>query len=198
MKSKKSPHLLIMILAVLSIMLLSNCKSGNKQQSFIRINADSLIAHPDLYTGKAIEIEGVALHICGVDHKKLKLKTKNGRIIKLIPGDTSVHFNNTFYKKNLIVQGIASELRIPKAYIDSMAEAGTLLCHIDHTPCKDSAWVNDKIIKGKAKGISERDIEKLRQQLGDKNELSLICIEVSHIAVAEVSYEKAITETVGN
>lgn len=52
-----------------------------------KLQADSLIKKIEYYLDKNIETDGVVIHICGVDGKKMKLQTDNGEIIKVVPKD---------------------------------------------------------------------------------------------------------------
>ncbi|NOU20004.1 MAG: hypothetical protein HOO91_20795 [Bacteroidales bacterium] len=134
-----------------------------------KISADSLIVRIDKYRNTEVEVEGLIIYVCSFNGKKLKLETKNGEIIKIVPKDTLASFDTTFYKRSVKVKGIVKESRLDKAYIDKMEKERTLLCHIDNTPCKDSAWVSRQVAAGRADRLSKRDIDKLRAIMKKKN-----------------------------
>ena len=127
-----------------------------------KLQADSLIKNIEYYIDKSIETDGVIVHICGVNGKKMKFQTDNGEIIKIVPKDSLNSFDASFYKKRVKIQGIVKEFLTDKNYIDKMEKEKKLLCHIDNTPCIDSVWVNNKKKSGKADALSNHDIEKLR------------------------------------
>ncbi|RPH29189.1 MAG: hypothetical protein EHM93_17660 [Bacteroidales bacterium] len=141
------------------------CNKKPTSQVFTLVSADSLIERIDKYHNKKVEAEGLIIHVCSFNGKKLKLKTNNGAIIKIVAQDSLFRFDTSFYRKRVRVQGIAQEYRIEKTYIDKVEKDKTLLCHIDNTPCKDSAWVNRQIVDGFADSLSKRDVERLRRKM---------------------------------
>jgi len=153
----------------------------------MRVSGVSLISGIEKYRDTKVEIEGYIVHICGVDGKKMKLMTDSGEIIKIIPKDSLGSFDESFYKKRVKVQGIVKESRIEKSEIDKIEKDVALLCHIDHTPCKDSAWVNNQIKKGTAENMSQQDIEKLREKMRQtgKDYISVITIVAEKVEVIE-------------
>ncbi len=118
------------LIITLSMGLLVCCNSLPSNQEVTKLAADSLIINIDKYCKTKVEIEGVIVHICGVDRKKMKLKTERGAIIKIVPQDSLNSFDKSFFKKKIKVQGIVKESRIEKSYIDKMEKERTLLCHI--------------------------------------------------------------------
>ncbi|MFH0896068.1 MAG: hypothetical protein V2A54_16670 [Bacteroidota bacterium] len=172
----------------LFLFFLFSCKSTQTNYTYTQLPADTLIAHIDSYKNKKIETEGIIVHICGVDGKKMKLKTENGQIIKLIPNVKNTIFDESFfYKQKVKVQGLAKESRINKKEIDKAEKDVTLLCHIDNTPCKDTAWVNAQKKKGNAEKISKQDIEKLRAIMSQtgKNYISVVTIVVEKVNIVK-------------
>jgi hypothetical protein len=151
------------LIITLSMIFLVCCNRIKSNQEISIVAADSLISKIDKYCNTKVEIEGVIVHICGVNGKKMKLKTDNGAIIKIVSQDTLESFDKSFYKKRIKVQGIAKKTRIKKSYIDKLEMERTLLCHIDNTPCMDSVWVNRQINSGVADSLSNRDIQKLKR-----------------------------------
>lgn len=134
---------------------------SNKRQNLTKVSADELVAKIENYCDNRVETEGTIVHICGVNKKKMKLITTNGSTIKIVPQDTLACFDRSLYKKKIKVSGIVKEQRIGKKHIDKLGKEKTILCHIDHSPCTDSAWVEKKIKNGGADGISEKAINKL-------------------------------------
>jgi hypothetical protein len=161
------------------------CVKSLNGQGFTKVSADSLISGIDKYNNTKVEVEGQVVHICGVDGRKMKLMTEAGGIIKIVPKDSLDNFDESLYKQRIKVQGIAKELRIEKSYIDNLEKDRTLLCHIDHTPCKDSVWVKGQKEKGAADGMSKQDIERLRnimKQTG-KSYVSVVTIYAEKVEV---------------
>ena len=152
-----------------------------------KLQADSLIKKIEYYLDKNIETDGVVIHICGVDGKKMKLQTDNGEIIKVVPKDSLNSFDASFYKKRVKIQGIVKEFRIDKNDIDKMEKEKKLLCHIDNTPCKDSVWVNNKKKSGKVDALSNQDIEKLRTTMVQtgKSYVSIITIFAEKVEIID-------------
>ena len=143
-----------------------------------KVHADSLIKNISFYENKKVETEGLIIHICSVDGKKMKLKTESGAIIKIVPQDSSTSFNDSLYNKRVRIYGIVKEFRIEQPEMDKMEKDKNLLCHIDHTPCKDSAWVNGKKKAGIADSLSKKDIQELKTNMEQthKNYISVITI----------------------
>ena len=153
----------IIVLAALSL----GFGAGDAQAgpAFTRLPADSLVAHIDRYRDTGVEVEGLVVHICGVDGRKMKLMTAGGAIVKIVPRDSSGGFDESFYKKTVRVRGIAKESRIERSHVDRMEREKALLCHIDNTPCKDSTWVSGQREAGAADSLSTRDIGRLRSKM---------------------------------
>lgn len=169
-----------MIFAVCSI-------SGSAGQVLTRISADSLIVGIDKYRNTEVEVEGLIIYVCSFNGKKLKLETKNGEIIKIVQKDSLASFDTSLYNKRVKVKGIVKESRIDKTYIDKMEKEKTLLCHIDNTPCKDSAWVSRQVAAGRADRLSKRDIDKLRSIMKKTNRdyVSVVSIIAEECEIVE-------------
>jgi len=176
----------ILIITFLMTLLIC-CNDIKKKQEFAKVVADSLIVNIDKYCETKVKIEGVIVHICGVNGRKMKLKTESGAIIKIIPKDTLDSFDNSFYKKRIKVQGLVKESRIEKSYIDKMEKERTLLCHIDNTPCKDSAWVARQKSVGIADSLSNLDLLRLKRKMEQtqKNYVSVITIIAEKCEIIE-------------
>ena len=166
-----------LIISTILILLLS-CNNFKTNKEVKNIPADSLVINIDQYLDKMVVTEGIIKHVCGVDKKKMKLKTEEGNIIKIIHQDSLHYFDKSLNKKKIRVQGIVKETRIEKSYIDNVEKEKTLLCHIDHSPCKDSIWVKGKRKNGTADSLSKRDIDKLRNKMEEtqKDYISVITI----------------------
>lgn len=162
--------------------LFIGCNNTKTNNEIIKVATDSLITNIDKYCNTEVEIEGVIVHICGVDGKKMKLKTESGATIKIEANDSIGSFDTSYYKKKVKVYGVAKEFRIEKPCIEKMEEERTLLCPIDHTPCKDTAWVNSLKRAGVADSVSNQDFEKLKSKLEQTNK--------SYISVVTIIAEK--------
>ena len=176
----KSKNLFFLILFVLSA-----CNSVEKKVAYEQIDADALVARIDEYIDKPIAIEGKIIHVCAVDGFKMKLRTAKAEIIKIVPADTSLQFDKSYNNKMVQVIGIATETRISKEQIDLLEQKKALLCHIDHSPCKDGLWVQRQHENGNAEGLLERDIENLRAKLVQKDYVSQITIEATALKMRE-------------
>lgn len=159
-------------------MILIACNKQETQEKYIKVDSDSLVLNIDKYRNTNIETEGIIAHVCGVDGKKMKLITKSGQIIKIIPRDSQTRFSKSFRKKRIIVKGQVKETRLDISYISEIEREKALLCHIDNTPCKDTSWVNGQIEAGTAESISNQDINRLRQEIHQKkkNYVSVVTI----------------------
>jgi hypothetical protein len=176
----------ILVITLLTSLLVC-CNNIKSNQKFTKIAADSLIVSIDNFCDSKVEIEGVVVHICGVDGKKMKLKTENGAIIKIVLQDSLDCFDKVFYKKRIKVQGVVKEYRIDKEYISRMENEKTLLCHIDYTPCMDSVWVERQISNGIADSLSNREILKLKRKMEQtkKDYVSVITIIAEKCEIIE-------------
>lgn len=172
---------------ILIITLICATYSTKTFSQINKLQADSLIKKIECYIDKRVETDGIIIHICGVNAKKMKFQTDNGEIIKIVPKDSLNSFDASFYKRRVKIQGIVKEFRIDKNYIDKMEKEKKLLCHIDNTPCKDSVWINNKKESGKADALSNQDIEKLRttmEQTG-KSYVSIMTIFAEKVEIID-------------
>ncbi|HEX2921213.1 MAG TPA: hypothetical protein VHO50_08615 [Bacteroidales bacterium] len=147
--------------------LFFGCNNNNTKNEPSQVSADSLIAHLDDYLNKTITTEGTIIHVCSATWRKLKLKTENGEVIMIEPADSTAFFDKSFNKKRIKVHGLVHETRFKNIYVDSMEIEKTLLCHVDYTPCKDTAWIRRQINSERADSISNSDIQKLRKKMND-------------------------------
>lgn len=174
-----------LLIALLQIMLLSCITSTNHRIK--KVNADLLINNFKKYSNRNIEIEGYIIHICGVDGMKMKLRTEKGEIIKIVPFDSTLKFDKSYYHKTIRIQGKITEYKLEKHIVDSLEKEKTLLCHIDNTPCKDQKWVENQIRNGVSDSLSKKDVERLNkkmQQTG-KNYISIYTIIAEKIIIKE-------------
>jgi hypothetical protein len=176
----------ILIIILLASSLVS-CTRIKNDQEIPKIVADSLIANIDKYCETRVEIEGVIIHVCGVNGRKMKLRTESGAIIKIVPHDSLGRFDKSFHKKKVKIQGLVKESRIERAQIDKLEKEKILLCHIDNAPCKDSAWVDRQKSAGNADSLSSQDILKLKQKMEQthKNYVSVITIVADKYEIIE-------------
>jgi hypothetical protein len=182
------PHLTI--LTVLFAIIVG-CNQSNTNQKILVTAADSLLAHIDQFAGTRVETQGTIVHICGVDRKKMKLKTDGGFVIMIIPGDSRICFNMELIGKRVKIQGLINEIRIAKTQIDIMEREHKVLCHVDHLPCKDTAWVNKNIKAGVADSMSIRSIKKLRLEMNETggNYISVVSIQAEKWEIIEEKTE---------
>lgn len=170
---------------LLALSVLISCQNKQVRSKIIQIDADSLIERIGQYNGSKVKIEGIIVHVCGVDGMKMKLRTRSGAIIKIAPKDSAGRFNNYMLKKKVFIRGSAIESRIEKSYVDKCERSKTLLCHVDNTPCKDTAWVKMQIKSGKADSLSGRDIKRLRNRMAKKQKdyISVVTIVADGIDI---------------
>lgn len=121
---------------LLLLLLLLGAVSGKCQKShevYLQLSIDELVAKADSLENKQVEVIGLVAHICGVDGHKMKLKSPNGSIFKIVPYNPDESFDSALKNQLVCVRGVVEIRRIEKAYVDRMEKEGTLLCHIDHT-----------------------------------------------------------------
>ena len=171
---------------ILFLILFFVISIGAKAQAsaeYPSFSIDQLVAKADSLVGKKVEVIGLVVHMCGVDGQKMKLKSPSGAILKIVPNNPKDSFDSELKKQLVSVQGIVEVKRIEESYVDRMEKEGTLLCHIDHTPCKDKPWVNNKIETGADVEIVKKDIAKLRKIMEDsgKNYFNSICVHATKV-----------------
>lgn len=152
-----------------------------------KVAIDSLVNNADQYANKAIEVEGMAVHYCGANNKKLKLKSENGAVLKVVPANLLVPFHNKFNHKKLRIVGRIETKKVEKAFVDQIECDKTLLCHIDHTPCTDEDWVKRKKEQGVADSLSAADVKKLRDEMErtGKNYVTVVTLFANDITIME-------------
>jgi hypothetical protein len=177
-RAKKKTLFSAVVFLIFSILVLSsgNC-TLSAQTAFI--HADSLIVNIDNYVNTKVETEGFIAHVCGVDRKKMKLMSESGKVVVIIPYDTT-SFEYSLNRKRVKVYGLVKEERLSEQYINEQEEEKSLLCHVDQRPCKDIKWVNAKVEAGVADSLSKKDIDALRQKMEQQGKgyvsiVSIIC-----------------------
>ncbi|MDE5423362.1 hypothetical protein L3073_14170 [Ancylomarina sp. DW003] len=175
------------VLIVFCVMFALSSKSQQAEEKYTQVSIDKLVNNGNQFENKRVEIIGLVDHLCGVDGHKMKLKAASGAVLKVVPNNLTDCFDAKLKKQLVCVKGVVDVIRIEKAYIDEMEEEGTLLCHIDHSPCKDKAWVNNKIESGKDVEIVKQDIAKLRKQMKEsgKEYVNYICIRADSVNILE-------------
>lgn len=88
-----------LILITLVLLVATACKNQPSNQVTIKVIADSLLINTEKYCNTKVQVEGFIVHVCGVDGKKMKLKTKSGEIIKIVPENPATSFEKSFNKK---------------------------------------------------------------------------------------------------
>jgi len=124
-------------------------KGNGIAQKNVKVDADSLIPDIETYIGKNVEIEGDVIHICPVNGKKIKLKTAQGNIIKIVPDGVAFQkFDKSLNKQHVRVTGQVAEDRVTRERILQRAKDQIPLCHIDYLTCISvSAKYTDDITK---------------------------------------------------
>ena len=174
---------LITILSVLTY--LSNGQQA--RETCTSLSIEELVKNADQFENKKVKVIGLVAHICGVDGKKMKIKSPSGAIVKVVTNSSEEIFDSALKKQLVVVQGLVVISRITKAEIDKVEEQGTLLCHIDNSPCKDKEWVNKKIESGTDVKIAKRDIANLRQIMQEtgKDYVTTVSIRSENVNVLD-------------
>lgn len=172
----------------LIIALLFNSSRLAQTTDYLKVDADSLVGNIAIFDKHLIETQGKIIHVCGVDGKKMKLLTNNKSIIKIEPSNKLVRFDDSLYGKTILVRGMVLESRLSAAGIENHKNEKALLCHIDHSPCKDSIWVDKKIKSGASDSISAKDIRKLKNKMTEtqKDYISVITIVADSYEVLDL------------
>lgn len=172
--------------------LLYSCKSGTNSTGTPFVSADSLKTNIENFDNKVIVTEGTIIHVCPVDGRKMKLQGTDGNIIKIILANASDKFDRELNGEKVRIEGIAREDRLPHSYVDSLETAGALLCHIDNTPCNDTAWVANKHRQGVAEEIAQTDISRLRAEMEQtgKDYISVVVIIAQKVEKLKIVTEK--------
>lgn len=175
------------LLLLLTTLIYTSCNLTQKQQVVTPIQADSLVLNIHQFDRKLVETQGTVAHVCGVDFQKMKLKTENGEIIKVVPSDSTETYDKSLTKKRVIIRGIARETKLTRAEIEKTKQESKLLCHVDHKPCKDSEWIQRQEKLGHANTILEREYKKLISKMKQTglDYISIVSIQADQIEVIE-------------
>ena len=119
-----------------------------------------------MQSGKYIKtIEGEIIHVCPVKGQKMKLKLADQSIMKVIPKNDQP-FSKEWNHRKVKIEGIVTEYRLSLKDIKTNYKAKKLLCHIDHTPCMDNKWIQNRWADGSEQSILDRDNESLNTIMG--------------------------------
>ncbi len=163
------------------------CMTTAMAQNAPFVKADDIVNNLNAYISQFVETEGQIAHYCYVEGKKMKLQTEGNQFIKLIPADFMEVYDTAYTGKKVRIVGQVREERIYAGTLDEFEKNQNILCHVDHTPCQDTAWVNKKIEAGLAEELSKTDIQKLRNIMKEtgKNYVSVVVISTFHVVLAE-------------
>ena len=167
------------IVSCFALCAMMSCGGRTSTTQIVFVNADSLIINVDNYVNTKVETEGLIVHVCGVDRRKMKLMSDNGEVITVIPHDTT-RFDYSLNRKRVRVYGLVKEERLNEQYILEKEEEKALLCHVDQRPCRDTDWINAKVEAGIADSLSKKDTDRLRQKIEQQGKgyisiVSIIC-----------------------
>lgn len=170
-----------------------SCRPAQENQSIPAVTTDSLAHNLSLFEGKKISIEGKIIHVCPVEGRKMKLSGDGRQIVKIVLPDTMERFEDSWNGKRVKVTGTVREERISRARIDSIEAAGTLLCHIDHTPCIDSVWAGNMHRYGKAEEATRQSVAYLRRivEKTGKDYVSVIVMVADKVEEIKIITEQA-------
>ncbi|WP_282016115.1 hypothetical protein [Marinifilum flexuosum] len=170
----------ILLLSILIIALFA-CN----QERAKKLSLDKLVNGAEQFEGKRIETEGMAVHFCGAGKKKLKLKSEEGLVVKVIPSNLLLHFSAKYNHKKLKIAGRVDIERVERSFIDQVNSEKTLLCHIDHTPCIDEEWVKRKQETGVADSLSSVEVKSLRDKMqkSGKDYITVVTILADEIEI---------------
>ena len=149
------------------------CKQGQHTEHYL---TDS--------TGKEISLEGTIIHVCPIEKIKMKLRLDDGEIICVLPADNTPFDKNKWDKKRVRISGLLQEERLTRKTILSNFEEKKLLCHIDHTPCIDSKWIENHWKRGTAEELLKEDNETLQRRMSQNkaNFIQVFSIVTQNIA----------------
>lgn len=169
------------LFAFLLVLSFVGCSTPNAE----RVLADSLIANSQKYLGKTVEIEGTVVHVCGANAQKMKLKTEKGSVIMIAASAKIPAFSRKLSGERIRVVGLVRESVVDSVSVSKAEKQKSLLCHIDNTPCKDSAWVRRQIDAGRVDSLSQRDIRRLRSTMSatGKSFVATVVVEAVQIEV---------------
>ena len=147
---------------IFTLLLIISFASAPAQEKQYTLSVDSLANNIDNFIGKKVTIEGKIIHICPVGGLKMKLKSESGIIVKIESSSAFRKFDTSYKNKNYRITGNVKEIRTDTAFISKTEKNKTILCHIDHTNCRDKEWIEDKKKLGFADSISIKQTLRLR------------------------------------
>jgi hypothetical protein len=133
--------------------------------------------------GKETTLEGEIIHVCPIEGKKMKLQLSDGEIICVLPAAGEPFAKAQWDHKKVKVTGLLQEAQLPRTTIAANYQDKKLLCHIDHTPCTDVKWMENRWKDGSAERLLERDNEDLLQRMYETklNYVQVFSITANHI-----------------
>lgn len=145
-------------LSVLAGIALTGCK--NSPQTSTTGSKHYLEAK----TGKTITLEGEILHVCPVEGLKMKLKLADGEIIRVVYPD-NLPIEPEWNHKEVRITGKLESMKLSRKQIDSNYQDKKLLCHIDHSPCIDKKWIDNRWKDGSAQRLLDKDNNALQLRM---------------------------------
>lgn len=120
----------------------------------------AFIHYLDSDVGKDITLEGKILHVCPIEKLKIKLKLADGEIIRVVYPDNKP-FDSSWNNKEVKITGKLSRMNLSREEIAKNYDNKELLCHIDHTPCIDQKWIQNRWKDNSGDKILNRDNNEL-------------------------------------
>jgi hypothetical protein len=145
--------------------------------------ADRYVHDLEPEVGKEVTLEGEIIHVCPVEGKKMKLQLAGGEIICVLPPTGDPFIKAQWDRKKVRISGLLKDARLPRKTILANYQDKKLLCHIDHSPCIDLQWINNRWEDGSAERLLNRDHEALRKKLYDtkRSYVQVFSIIANHI-----------------
>ncbi len=154
------------------------------------LGVDALIAGIDAYAGSRVSVEGVVVHVCPIDGKKMKLKGDGGGALHVENSRPEERYDPALKDKRVVVTGLVSEKRIDEAYIDGLEKAfeketGSV-CHVDKTRCKGKLDLADEEKREKARKAFAEKMAAMRKQVREsaKGYVSVVTVQSDSVEVA--------------
>ncbi len=172
------------IVGAVFLLLVIACKHTSSQQAQnLTIQVDSLLLTPERYVGKEVSIEGTVVHVCPVNGLKMKLRGDTGGFVKVVFGSGFERFDKSLNHKRVKVIGHVTVTYTTLAYVDSIVQQKTILCHIDNTPCNDSPWIAERKKENVAEQLSKEQTDKLYQLMDgtNKKRVAVVTMEASEV-----------------
>ncbi|MDR1202160.1 MAG: hypothetical protein LBL58_11125 [Tannerellaceae bacterium] len=131
----------------------------NKKQT------DKYVHYLEPEIGKETTLEGEIIHVCPIEGMKMKLQLSDSEIICVLPATDEPFAKTQWDHKKVKVTGLLQETKLPRTTIVANYQDKKLLCHIDHSPCTDIEWVENRWKDGSAKRLLDRDNESLQERM---------------------------------